>query len=64
MRMLSASGPIRVQVDQAGGFTSLRIGGAHRREVRGPAFSAASRDPEHRYVRDTVDRLLTRCPYE
>lgn len=46
--MLSASGPIRVQIDQSGGFTSLRIGGGERREVRGPAFSAATRDPVHR----------------
>lgn len=46
--MLSASGPIRVQIDQAGGFTSLRIGGANRREAPGPAFSAASRDPAQR----------------
>jgi hypothetical protein len=48
LRMLSASGPIRVQMDQQGGFTSLRMGGPHRRELPGPAFSAASRDPLRR----------------
>lgn len=46
--MLSASGPIRVQIDQQGGFTSLRMGGKERREVRGAPFSAASRDPLRR----------------
>ncbi len=55
LRMLSASGPIRVQIDQGGGFTSLRIGGAERREVLGPTFSAASRDPGLRRFNNMED---------
>jgi hypothetical protein len=44
--MLSAEGRLRATVI-ANDLTILRVTGSDRREVVGPAFSAASRDPEH-----------------
>jgi hypothetical protein len=46
LRILSAEGELNVRLDEDDELT-LRIRGSDRREVVGPAFSAASRDPEH-----------------
>jgi hypothetical protein len=45
LRMLSAEG--RLDIVVGGARTYMRVKGTDRREVVGPAFSAASRDPEH-----------------
>jgi hypothetical protein len=52
LRMLSAEGRLSVIVIDDGD-TNLRVAGSDRREVVGPAFSAASRDPEHHRLDDT-----------
>jgi hypothetical protein len=46
LRMLSAEGRLVLSV-KGNGITTLRVTGSDRREVVGPAFSTASRDPEH-----------------
>jgi hypothetical protein len=53
LRMLSAEG--RLGVNVANGLTGLRVRGSDRHEVVGPAFSAASRDPEHHRFADIGD---------
>jgi hypothetical protein len=45
LRMLSAEGRLAVEVDDD--YTGVFVTGVGRHEVVGPAFSAASRDPEH-----------------
>jgi hypothetical protein len=50
LRMLSTEGPLEVQASHEA--TYLETGGLDRRELVGPAFSAASRDPEHHRFAD------------
>jgi hypothetical protein len=50
LRMLSAEGRLVAVVDK--NRTNLRVTGSDRHEVVGPAFSAASRDPEHHRFAD------------
>jgi hypothetical protein len=54
LRMLSAEGRLGVDVGP-NGFTNLTARGMDRREVVGPAFSAASRDPKHHRFADIRD---------
>jgi hypothetical protein len=56
LRILSAEGRLSVRHNDDG-FLTLRITGSDRREVVGPAFSAASRDPEHHRSFDMIDFL-------
>jgi hypothetical protein len=53
LRMLSVEGRFDVNVN--GGYTFLEVTGLDRHEVVGPAFSAASRDPEHPRFEDVRD---------
>jgi hypothetical protein len=53
LRMLSAEG--RLGIFGGAGYTFFRVTGSDRREVVGPAFSAASRDPEHHFFDDIED---------
>jgi hypothetical protein len=53
LRMLSAEG--RLGVNENGNVTVLHLTGSDRHEVVGPAFSAASRDPEHHRFADIED---------
>jgi hypothetical protein len=57
LRILSAEGRLRVDKSDDEELLHLKITGSDRREVVGPAFSAASRDPEeHRF--ETMQRFL------
>jgi hypothetical protein len=56
LRMLSAEG--RLQVIRGGEIAMLRVTGSDRHEVVGPAFSAASRDPEHHRFDDIENYFL------
>jgi hypothetical protein len=61
LRMLSAEG--RLCVREGGDTTALQVTGSDRREVVGPAFSAASRDPEqHRF--DDIESYFLRAHEE
>jgi hypothetical protein len=62
LRMLSAEGRLSVIVNN-NGFTDLRVAGSDRREVVGPAFSAASRDPEHHRF-DDIREFFVRAHLE
>jgi hypothetical protein len=59
LRMLSVSGPLALRYDQEREITNLLIPAGPRVEVRGSAFSVASRDPEHnrfKHVGDFLDK--------
>jgi hypothetical protein len=61
LRMLSTEGRLIVTVD--GNRTNLRVTGSDRHEVVGPAFSAASRDPEHHRL-DNIKKYFRRAHEE
>jgi hypothetical protein len=48
LQMLSARGPLEWKVFEETGFTALQLPASPAVDVRGPSFSAASRDPEQR----------------
>jgi hypothetical protein len=48
LQMMSARGPLLVEVDEADGVIAFDLPPLPAVEVRGPSFSAASRDPEQR----------------
>jgi hypothetical protein len=62
LRMLSAEGRLGVSVS-GNGFTNLGVTGSDRLEVVGPAFSAASRDPEHHRL-DDINKYVLRAHEE
>lgn len=47
LRLLSATGSLGIYIDEADGVTALEVKGKSRKEVAGPAFSAAGRDPRN-----------------